>query len=235
MFHIYKVVSPVRSEFKIIFMLFKGFQERSFSICSVLFSHIGSAPLHLIPSTTLSISNLQNPRIITKGNKTLKLSKSVKVEGPLGSISMDIPNFIGITQNATKAQVSISIENKDNKIQRSMWGTVRSLLNNHIVGVNEGHMAILKFVGTGYRTSIENDGKFVSVKVGASISQGLPVPDGIKVKSPIPTLLIIEGCNKQQVNLYAARLRKFHPPEPYKGKGIYVNDETIKLKDKKIK
>lgn len=101
--------------------------------------------------------------------------------------------------------------------------------------MSEGHLATLKFVGTGYRAQLEQDGKFVSIKVGASEMQGLPVPEGIKVSSPVPTSLIIEGCNKQQVLLYAANLRNFHPPEPYKGKGIYVNNETIKLKDKKIK
>ena len=132
-------------------------------------------------------------------------------------------------------KVTISVKDNESKLQKSMWGTVRSLVNNHIVGVTEGHMAILKFVGTGYGARLENDGKFVNIKVGASIKQGLDVPEGITVKSPSLTSLIIEGSDKQQVLLFAAKLRDFHPPEPYKGKGIYVNGETIKLKAKKIK
>lgn len=209
--------------------------KRSFSVGNVLRSHIGSATIYISSETSLSITTLAQPKVVRKGNKSLNLSKNIKVTGPLGSISMDIPDFVTINHDQVDGKVSISILDDSDKMQKSMWGTVRSNLNNHIIGVNEGHMAFLKFVGTGYRAQIENDGKFVSVKVGASITQGLPIPEGIEVKSPSLTSLIINGCNKQQVNLFAANIRKFHPPEPYKGKGIYVNDETIKLKDKKIK
>ncbi|AET37827.1 mitochondrial 54S ribosomal protein uL6m Ecym_2070 [Eremothecium cymbalariae DBVPG len=209
--------------------------RRCFSVAKTLCSHIGSSPLYLTQETKFSISQLSQPKVIRKGKNTLKLSKSVIVEGPLGAITMDVPDFVNFEHSTSTGKIDISVTDSNDKIQKSMWGTVRSNLANHITGVNEGHMAFLRFVGTGYRAQLENDGKFVNVKVGASIMQGLPVPDGITVKSPTSTSLIIEGCNKQQVCLFAACLRKFHPPEPYKGKGIYVNDETIKLKDKKIK
>lgn len=173
--------------------------------------------------------------MIRKGNKSLKLSQLIMVEGPKGKVGLEVPDFVKVHADENGAKINVSVLDASDKIQKSMWGTVRSLINNNITGVSEGHLATLKFVGTGYRAQLEQNGKFVSVKVGASVMQGLHVPDGITVKAPGPTSLIIEGSNKQQVHLFAANLRKFHPPEPYKGKGIYVNNETITLKDKKIK
>lgn len=209
--------------------------RRCFSLSGPLKSHIGSAPVYLTPQTKVSVQPLVVPKIIRKGHKSMKLTQLATVEGPRGQITMEIPDFVSVQLEDDNAKLSVSVKSPDEKIQRSMWGTVRSLLSNHVSGVNEGHLAALRFVGTGYRAQLERNNTFVNVKVGASVTQGLTIPEGITVKSPAPTSLLIEGCNKQQVLLFAANLRKFHPPEPYKGKGIYVNNETIKLKDKKIK
>ncbi|KAM3164198.1 54S ribosomal protein L6 mitochondrial [Lachancea thermotolerans] len=209
--------------------------RRCFSQSRTAWSHIGSLPVYTTRDTKFEIGELKPAYVIRKGNKSLKLSQIYSVTGPRGSLSMRVPEFVSVDQDAENGKLTVSVRDESDKIQKSLWGTVRSHLHNHIVGVNEGHMAVLRFVGTGYRAQLELDGKFVSVKVGASIMQGLPVPEGITVKSPAPTSLIVEGCDKQQVYLFAANLRKFHPPEPYKGKGIYINDEKITLKDKKIK
>ncbi|KAH3899080.1 probable 54S ribosomal protein L6, mitochondrial [Saccharomycodes ludwigii] len=214
--------------------------KRSFHLTRQVQSHIGKAPILLTPETKVEIIKISTPKILRKPGlgKSLTFHKLINIKGPLGELAVDIPNFIKIDNTTNKNKhhtINISIEDENNKLQKSMWGTIRSLINNSIIGVNEGHLSILKFVGTGYRCQILKDSNFISVKVGASVTQGLHIPPGIKVSSPVPTSLIIEGCDKQQVGLFAANLRKFHPPEPYKGKGIYVNDETIKLKDKKIK
>lgn len=164
------------------------------------------------------------------------MTKSAKVSGPKGELRLNIPDFLTFVKNNEK--LSLKIVDESDKQQKALWGTTRAVLNNHVTGVSEGHLAMLRLVGTGYRAQIEDrpDGsKFVAMKVGASITQGLTVPQGITVSSPVPTRVIIEGIDKQQVKLFAAKLRAFHPPEPYKGKGVYVDDETIKIKDKKIK
>ncbi|CAI4053464.1 hypothetical protein SUVZ_15G3030 [Saccharomyces uvarum] len=210
-------------------------QKRLLSQTKFLRSHVGSLPLYTSPEVQVSMSTLSIPRIIRKGRASLNISQNITVEGPKGKLSIEVPDFLQLDKDEKHGKINVVIQNAEDKYQRSMWGTVRSLINNHIIGVTEGHLAVLRFVGTGYRAQLENDGKFVNIKVGASIKQGLDVPENIVVKSPAPTSLIIEGCDKQQVLLFAAKLRKFHPPEPYKGKGIYVNGETIKLKDKKIK
>ncbi|QLQ77881.1 hypothetical protein HG537_0A01280 [Torulaspora globosa] len=209
--------------------------KRYFSLSGTLRSHIGSTAIYLTPQTKVSVTPLAAARIIRKGRKSMKLTQLATIEGPRGRVEMEIPDFVAVKLEDNNTKLSVCVTSPDAKIQRSMWGTVRSHLNNHVNGVNEGHLASLRFVGTGYRAQLEHNNTFVNVKVGASVTQGLTIPEGITVKSPSPTSLLIEGCNKQQVLLFAANLRKFHPPEPYKGKGIYVNNETIKLKDKKIK
>ena len=124
-------------------------------------------------------------------------------------------------------------------------GTTRAYLQNHILGVSEGHTAILRLVGVGYRATVENTAttvlpeftgqQFVVLKVGYSHPIELPVPLGVKASVPQPTRILLEGANKHTVLQYAAQIRRWRVPEPYKGKGIFVNGETIKLKAKKIK
>jgi len=75
----------------------------------------------------------------------------------------------------------------------------------------------------------------VSLKVGYSHPIELGVPMHVKASTPQPTRILLEGIEKEVVNSFAAQIRKWRVPEPYKGKGIFVNDETIKLKAKKIK
>ena len=124
-------------------------------------------------------------------------------------------------------------------------GTTRAYLNNHILGVSEGHTAILRMVGVGFRATIEPSAitkqpeypgqQFVSLKVGYSHPIEMPVPLGMKASVPQPTRILLEGPEKEVVNQFAAEIRQWRVPEPYKGKGIFVNGETIKLKAKKIK
>jgi large subunit ribosomal protein L6 len=124
-------------------------------------------------------------------------------------------------------------------------GTTRAYLQNHILGVSEGHTAILRLVGVGYRATVENtattvspefDGQqFVVLKVGYSHPIELPVPKGVKATVPQPTRILLEGVEKEVILQFAAKIRMWRKPEPYKGKGIFVNGETIKLKAKKIK
>lgn len=122
---------------------------------------------------------------------------------------------------------------------------MRAHLQNSVVGVSEGHICILRLVGVGYRATVEDTAitkrpaypgqKFVSLKLGYAHPIELPVPHGVKATVPQPTRILLEGCDKQAVTQFAAEIRRWRKPEPYKGKGIFVNDETIKLKAKKIK
>ncbi|KAL6943219.1 hypothetical protein ACO0RG_002209 [Hanseniaspora osmophila] len=203
---------------------------------SVCRSYIGKMPVLLTPETSVSIEKLSEPiKRKLPYEKIMLFQNKVKVVGPKGELSLEVPDFMKIEQNAEKTNFTVSVHDSSIPVQRSMWGTVRSILKNNVIGVNEGHLAMLKFVGTGYRCQILEKDNYISIKVGNSVKQGIEIPAGLTVTSPTPTFLIVEGIDLQKVNSFAMNIRKFHPPEPYKGKGIYVNDEKIKLKVKKVK
>lgn len=189
-------------------------------------------------------------------------------------MSLNIPSFLTITPDETGQKASLSVLDQTVPHQRAMWGmfsfsclflrglvrtashwcltfyfsylgTIRSLLQNHILGVSEGHVCVLSMVGVGYRATIEDKAstvqadypgqKFVSLKVGFSHPIELGIPQGVVASTPQPTRILLEGVDKRVVTQFAAEIREWRRPEPYKGKGIFVNGETIKLKAKKIK
>ena len=114
------------------------------------------------------------------------------------------------------------------------------------MGVSEGHTAIMRLVGVGYRATIEERAgrdrkpefpgqKFLSLKLGFTHPVTEGIPRGVAVTTPSPTLILLDGMDKETIMSFAGKVRKWRPPEPYKGKGIFINDQTIKLKNKKIK
>lgn len=209
---------------------------RTFTTSAASKSFIGRTPVRLVPEVTCTTEQIPQEfcKTFTKGKHTISLNRQIVVKGPKGTLKMQVPSFVKVHTSDENA-VHVSVRNPQNKIQRSMWGTLRALVQNHVIGTTEGHLAIVKFVGTGYRVAIEDNGACVALKIGYPFTPKLKVPAGLSVSSPNPARLLIEGMDKQQVKLFAARIREFRKPEPYKGKGIFVDDETIKLKQKKIK
>jgi large subunit ribosomal protein L6 len=170
---------------------------------------------------------------------------TVHVKGPLGELSMEIPPYVNIDQDPSLPGPTLTVQDSRDAKQRAMWGTTRAYLQNHILGVSEGHSAILSLNGVGYRASVETTAttvqpeypgqQYVNLKVGYSHPVELGIPKGVKASTPQPTRLLLEGPEKEVVMQFAAKIRMWRKPEPYKGKGIFVNGETIKLKNKKIK
>lgn len=158
---------------------------------------------------------------------------------------LEIPSYITIARTKPNGPVALSVTDPEAKQQRAMWGTTRAYIVNHIAGVSEGHTSILRLVGVGYRASIEDSAttiapefegqKFVNLKVGYSHPIELGIPRGVKASTPQPTRILLEGSDKRVLKQFAAHIRDWRRPEPYKGKGIFVDDETIVLKAKKIK
>lgn len=210
---------------------------RWFSNSRINGSHIGKVAVRLPEQVQCLVEEIPYElcKKFTQGRDSYILSKQIIVKGPKGVLKTEVPPFVNVEKK--DLEIFVSVKDKESKVQRSMWGTTRALLHNNVIGVTEGHLAIVKFVGTGYRAILEqeDDKKFVSLKIGLPYTPKLRIPEGLTVSSPNPTRLVIEGANKQQVNLFAAVIRQHKKPEPYKGKGIFVNDETIKLKEKKIK
>ncbi|QPG74668.1 hypothetical protein FOA43_002000 [Brettanomyces nanus] len=209
---------------------------RGFSSTISARSHIGSSPVFLPEDVKLEMNDFLIPRVISKGKESIRLSRLLTIKGPNGVVDLEIPEFLKIDQN--EGRINVHVQKPEIKIQRSLWGTMRALINNGVIGVAEGHMSVLRFKGTGYRVMLEkddNEAEWVKMKIGKCDMQGLPIPKGIKCSTPTTTLLVLEGCDKQKLNQFAGRLKNMHPPEPYKGKGIYMNGEQIQLKTKKVK
>ncbi|PQE33723.1 putative MRPL6-mitochondrial ribosomal large subunit protein [Rutstroemia sp. NJR-2017a WRK4] len=214
--------------------------SRTFSSSASRNSHIGGAPLSIPPEVNFTIiPPAKTARSAAPGRPT------VNIEGPLGKLSYTIPPFVKIDHDPAARRAVVTVEDREVKKQREMWGTTRAYLQNHILGVSEGHSAILRLVGVGYRATVEKTAttvepefegqQFVSLKVGYSHPIELPVPRHVKATVPQPTRILLEGPEKEVVLSFAAKIRAWRVPEPYKGKGIFVNGETIKLKSKKIK
>ncbi|KAF2718003.1 putative mitochondrial 54S ribosomal protein YmL16 [Polychaeton citri CBS 116435] len=219
-------------------------QTSSFSTSPQCRSKIGRAPLSLPPGVKFNI--IEAPPLQQPGNVSrMSQSSTIEIEGPLGKMSMTIPAYINIDIDNVSNTRSLRILDQQDKKQRQMWGTTRAYLQNHILGVSEGHTAILRLVGVGYRATVESSAttvtpeyprqKFVSLKVGYSHPIELGIPKGVTASTPQPTRILLEGVEKEVVMQFAAEIREWRVPEPYKGKGIFVNNETIKLKAKKIK
>ncbi|EGV60738.1 54S ribosomal protein L6 mitochondrial [Yamadazyma tenuis] len=212
--------------------------SRYLSTSCTRFSNIGRQPIRI--GSDVECATYQIPyefcKTFTKGKDTINLDQQVVIKGPKGVMKLALPGFVKVLNE--NDLISVSVEDPTNKIQRAMWGTSRALIQNNVIGTSEGHLAVLRFVGTGYRALLETDEngtKVVALKLGYPYTPKLRVPVGLTVSSPNPARLLIEGVDKQQVKLFAARIREFKKPEPYKGKGIFVDGESIHLKEKKIK
>ena len=122
---------------------------------------------------------------------------------------------------------------EDTPNARAMWGMSRTLVANLVAGVTEGFTKKLEITGVGYRAAVQ--GPNVQLQLGYSHDVTYPIPQGIQVVCPKPTEIVITGIDKQKVGQVAAEIRRFRPPEPYKGKGIKYAGEFILRKEGKKK
>jgi large subunit ribosomal protein L6 len=152
------------------------------------------------------------------------------VSGPNGKLSLKKNRFVKIKNTDNSIIVEAT---DDSQISNAMSGTIRSLLNNMVVGVTDGFEKNLQLVGVGYRA--QSKGSILSLNLGFSHPVDYEIPQGIKVETPSQTEIIVKGSDKQLVGQVAAEIRFFRPPEPYKGKGVRYKDETITLKETKKK
>jgi large subunit ribosomal protein L6 len=172
-------------------------------------------------------------------HKAIELPSSVKIAQNAGEVSVTGPQ--GSLTQAIPAQVTVSVEegkivvkeNVNNKNAIMLCGTIRSLLNNHVIGVTKGFDRKLQLVGVGYRAAVQ--GNILNLSLGFSHPVKFEIPKGITIETPAQTEIVIKGINKQQVGQVAANIRKYRPPEPYKGKGVRYSDEVIILKETKKK
>jgi len=171
-----------------------------------------------------------NPVVVPDGVEVTIDGQNVSAKGKLGLLSFKVPDFIEVSREDEGLVVKPRNDGKD---AHNMWGTSRSLLNNIVEGVSVGFMKKLEIQGVGYRAQIQ--GKELVLQLGFSHDVNFPIPEGIEIKCPDQTHIEISGVDKQRVGQVAAVIRKYRPPEPYKGKGIRYEGEFILRKEGKKK
>lgn len=155
-------------------------------------------------------------------------SDAIVVKGPKGELQA--PVFPHIQVSVADNAISVSRDSDDKQI-RAYHGLIRSLLNNHVVGVTEGYKKTLKLIGTGYRVTAKGAG--ISLAVGFSHPVIFNPVTGVKLSTEGTDTIYVEGIDKQAVGQMAADIRDIKPPEPYKGKGIRYENEVVRRKQGK--
>ena len=154
----------------------------------------------------------------------------VSVTGPKGMLT--IPIEAEVTYALEDGMLSIKPAN-DTKRARSFWGMQRTLIQNLVTGVTEVFSKTLEITGVGYRAN--SQGRKLKLQLGYSHDVDLDVPEGLEVKTPDQTTIEISGIDAQKVGQFAAEIRRWRKPEPYKGKGIKYRGEYIFRKEGKKK
>ena len=149
----------------------------------------------------------------------------VEVKGPKGQLSEQINPEMEIKIEDGVLTVARPTESKKH---RSLHGLSRTLISNMVVGVTEGYSKTLEIEGTGYRAA--KQGEKLVLTLGYSHPLELEDPAGILVEVPAANRIVVSGINKQQVGNYAANIRDYRKPEPYKGKGIRYSGENVRRK-----
>ncbi len=171
------------------------------------------------------------------GNKLITLSDKVKLEvegqevtvsGPKGVLNYTLPDGISLERDGST--LSVKRESDDRKL-KMQHGLARSLVNNMVIGVNEGFKKQLELFGVGYRGQIA--GNKLTLSLGYSNPIVYEVPEGVVASMPDQTHINLEGIDKQQVGEVTATIRRFRKPDAYHGKGVRYVGEQITLKEGK--
>lgn len=164
---------------------------------------------------------------ITLPEKVTVTSKNghVTVEGPKGTLNLQLPVGITISQEDTALTVKRATEGRQHK---ALHGTIRSLVNNMIIGVTAGYTKDLEILGVGLRAAV--NGSVLDLSLGKSHPILHPIPSGLTVTVAENTKVKVEGIDKQEVGQFAAEVRAYYKPEPYKGKGVRYVGEYVRRK-----
>lgn len=198
--------------------------RRSFSTTTICRSNIGKKPIPYPATVSFSQTALPDGNI------------DFTVTGPKGSTSVLVENFFDLQWNkpepstssspAPLSSLSLTVQDASKKVQRSRWGLRRTLIANAVEGLTQGFVVPITLIGVGYRAGLEDDpartdgqkGKRLNMKLGFAHPVYVSVPDGIEAETPFPTRIVLRGTDKQALGEFAAKIRRWRKPEPYKGK-----------------
>ena len=172
-------------------------------------SRVGSAPIAVPSGVDVAIEG-----------------RTVVVAGVKGTLSRDLPGEISLRAD----DGTLHVERPDDTAQnKALHGLTRTLVQNMVTGVSEGFTKELRIQGVGYRVA-ESTPTSLELALGFSHTVKISAPTGVEFEVPQRTQILVKGIDKQLVGQVAADIRKWRPPEPYKGKGIRYADERVKRK-----
>jgi len=170
----------------------------------------------------------KEPITIPSGVEVSIAGQTVTVKGPKGQSAWTAPDLISVaTENE---QVTVGRKN-ETKEARSLHGTIRSIINNMVFGVQNGYVKELEIQGVGYKAQLQ--GRTLVLALGFSHDINYEIPEGITIEVNGTTDVKVSGHEKALVGLVAARIRAFSPAEPYKGKGVRYKGEQVRRKEGK--
>ena len=172
----------------------------------------------------------KEPVVLPQGVEFEQEANVVTIKGGKGSLSLELNTEVELSHDEGVLKVA---PRSGSRFAAAVSGTTRALLANMVQGVTEGFERKLELVGVGYRAQAQ--GNKLNLTLGFSHPVVYEIPDGVSVETPSQTEVVIKGSDKQQVGQVAAEIRRFRPPEPYKGKGVRYADERVVLKEAKKK
>ena len=180
------------------------------------------------------MSKIGKKNIFIPKESSIKIEgSSLTISGPKGTKTLTINDKIFSSKlNESK----FYIEPKEKKIDKKtsiMWGTYRSLIDNAVTGVSQGHEKILELSGVGFRANLK--GELLNLQIGFSHDVNFKIPKEIKIIVEKQTIIKINGVDKELVSKIASDIKNLKPVEPYKAKGIKEKGEFILRKEVKKK
>jgi len=171
-------------------------------------SRVGRLPIEVPASATVTVSD-----------------NVVRVKGPKGELEQVVSGRLDVVQEEGRVLVE---RRTDEPVDRSLHGLTRTLIFNMVTGVTAGFEKVLEIQGVGYRAILRE--KNLELQLGYSNPRIVEAPEGIEFEVPVPTRVIVRGCDKQKVGQVAADIRHIRKPDPYKGKGVRYRDEYVRRK-----
>lgn len=167
----------------------------------------------------------KQPVPLPDGVKVDLKGSHLKITGPKGTLERDFDPIITLAHTDNEIVATRSSDATDH---RAKHGLTRALINNMVIGVTQGFEKILEIQGVGYRASIQ--GKNLNLALGFSHPITMAPPKGIELEIEGTNIIKVKGIDKQAVGQFAANIRAWRKPEPYKGKGIRYRGEYVRRK-----
>ena len=172
----------------------------------------------------------KSPVEVPAGVDVKLVGQELTAKGSNGSLTLLFNQLVELTQETNQLTFA---PRQSGKQAMALAGTMRSLVNNMIIGVTQGFEKKLILNGVGYRAKAS--GKTVNLVLGFSHPIDYQLPEGVTAQTPSQTEILLKSADKQLLGQVASEIRAFRPPEPYKGKGVRYEDEHVRRKEAKKK